>query len=71
MGEDRFLEFFTGLDEPWNIAVAKTTKARLEAAGFGEANTWLHEEPTEFDSMDELARFLKTVALGHHLERLP
>jgi trans-aconitate 2-methyltransferase len=29
------------------------------------------EEPTEFDSMDELARFLKTVVLGHHLERLP
>jgi trans-aconitate 2-methyltransferase len=50
---------------------AKTTKARLEAAGFGEINTWLHEEPTEFDSMDELASFLKTVVLGNHLERLP
>jgi hypothetical protein len=49
----------------------KTTKARLEAAGFGEINTWLHEELTEFDSMDELASFLKTVVLGHHLERLP
>jgi hypothetical protein len=50
---------------------AKTTKARLEAADFGEINTWLHEEPTEFDSMDELTRFLKTVVLGHHLEKLP
>jgi trans-aconitate 2-methyltransferase len=46
-------------------------KARLEAAGFGEVNTRLHEEPTEFDSMDELARFLKTVVLGLHIERLP
>jgi trans-aconitate 2-methyltransferase len=71
MGEGRFPTFFTGLEDPWNFAAAKTTKARLEAAGFGEVNTWLHEEPTEFDSMDELARFLKTVVLGHHLERLP
>ena len=44
---------------------------RLEAAGIGEVNTWLREEPTEFDSMDELAHFLKTVVLGHHLESLP
>jgi trans-aconitate 2-methyltransferase len=71
MGEGRFPTFFTGLEDPWNFAAAKTTKARLEAAGFGEVNTWLREEPTQFDSMDELARFLKTVVLGHHLERLP
>ena len=45
--------------------------ARLEASGIGEVNTWLREEPTEFDSMDELARFLKTVVLGHHPESLP
>jgi hypothetical protein len=71
MGEGRFPTFFTGLEDPWNFAATKTTKARLEAAGFGEVNTWLHEEPTEFDSMDELARFLRTVVLGHHLERPP
>ena len=70
MGESRFPQFFTGPEDPWNFAAAKTTKARLEAAGFGEVNTWLHEEPTEFDSMDELARFLKTVVLGHHIERV-
>jgi hypothetical protein len=33
--------------------------------------TEIPEEPTEFDSMAELARFLKTVVLGHRLERLP
>jgi trans-aconitate 2-methyltransferase len=71
MGEGQFPKVFTGLEDPWNFAAAKTTKARLEAAGFGEVNTWLHEEPTEFDSMDELARFLKTVVLGHHFQRLP
>jgi len=71
MGEGRFPKFFTGLEGPWNFVAAKTTKARPVAAGFGEVNTRLREEPTEFDSMDELARFLKTVVLGHHLERLP
>ena len=71
MGEGRFPKVFTGLEDPWNFAAAKTSKARLEGAGFGEVNTLLREEPTEFDSMDELARFLKTVVFGHHLERLP
>jgi hypothetical protein len=37
-------------EDLWNFAAAKTTKARLEAAAFGEVNTWLQEEPTEFDS---------------------
>ena len=71
MGEGQFPTSFTGLEDPWKLAAAKATKARLEAAGFGEVNTCLREEPAEFDSMDELARFLKTVVLGHHLERLP
>jgi trans-aconitate 2-methyltransferase len=26
MGEGRFPEFFTGLEDPWNFAAAKTTK---------------------------------------------
>jgi hypothetical protein len=65
MGEGRFPQFFTGVEDPWNSVAAKTKKTRPEAAGFGEVNTWLREEPTEFESMDELAHFLKTVVLGH------
>jgi trans-aconitate 2-methyltransferase len=42
-----------------------------EAAGFEEVETWLQDEVTRFGSRDELARFLKTVVLGRHLERLP
>jgi trans-aconitate 2-methyltransferase len=71
MGEDRFEEFFAGWEDPWNFADSETTKARLEAAGFEEVETWLHEEPTEFGSVDELARFLKTVVLRRHLTVLP
>lgn len=71
MGEDRFEEFFAGWEYPWNFADPETTKARLEAAGFEEVETWLHEVPAEFGSVDELARFLRTVVLGVHLSVLP
>jgi trans-aconitate 2-methyltransferase len=71
MDDERFRDFFEGWEDPWNFADAETTRARLEAAGFEEVETWLQDEVTRFDSIDELARFLKTVVLGRHLERLP
>ena len=71
MGEDRFRDAFAGWEEGWYFADPETTKARLEAAGFEEVETWLHEEFTRFGSVDELARFLKTVVLKQHLTFLP
>jgi trans-aconitate 2-methyltransferase len=71
MGEDRFKSYFVGWEETWNFADPETTKVRLEAAGFEEVETWLHEEFTEFGSVDELTRFLKTVVLRSHLMVLP
>jgi trans-aconitate 2-methyltransferase len=71
MGEERFQDRFAGWRDNKEYADPATTKARLEAAGFEEIETWLHEEPTRFRSVDELARFLKAVVLGRHLERLP
>ena len=71
MGEDRFEDAFAGWEKAWNFADPGTTKRRLEAAGFEEVETWLHEEFTEFGSVEELARFLKTVVLKHHLTFLP
>ena len=71
MGGERFRDRFEGWVNPWNFADAETTRSRLENAGFEEVETWLQEEVTRFDSRDELARFLKTVVLGRHLERLP
>jgi trans-aconitate 2-methyltransferase len=71
MGGERFRRRFEGWVNPWNFADAESTRLRLEAAGFEEVGTWLQEEVTRFDSSDELARFLKTVVLGRHLERLP
>lgn len=71
LDEDRFRAYFAGWKDPWNFADPATTRERLEAAGFYEVETWLHEEPTPFGSGEELARYLKTVVLGRHLERLP
>ena len=71
MGEDRFNDAFAGWKKGWNFADPETTRTRLEAAGFEEVETWLHEEFTEFGSVDELARFLKTVVLRQHLTFLP
>jgi trans-aconitate 2-methyltransferase len=71
MGEERFKDAFVGWEGVWNFADPETTRARLEAAGFEEVETWLQEEPTKFCSVDELARFLKTAVLREHLMVLP
>lgn len=71
MGEERFRPYFEGWEDPWNFADEVATRARLEAAGFEDVEAWLHEEPTQFGSAGELARYLKTVVLGRHLEVLP
>ena len=71
MARGRFRPFFEGWDDDKNYAGAGETKDLLEAVGFGGVETWLHEEPTRFGSVEELARFLATVVLGGHLPRLP
>jgi trans-aconitate 2-methyltransferase len=71
MDGERFRDYCEGWEGPWNFADAEMTGERLEAAGFEKVETWLQDEVTRFGSSDELARFLKTVVLGRHLERLP
>jgi trans-aconitate 2-methyltransferase len=71
MEEERFLDYFVGWHDDKYYADAGTTARRLEAAGFEEVETWLHDEVAAFGSEDELARFLGTVVLGGHLEKLP
>jgi len=56
---------------PRTFATPEATRRRLEAAGFVEVETWLHEEPTPFEPGEPLIRFLRTVILGPHLERMP
>ena len=70
MREDRFREAFDGWTDAKHFADPATTKARLEKAGFDRIETWLHEEPTEFDSVEKLAWYLKTIILRQHVEVL-
>ncbi|CAN5786367.1 trans-aconitate 2-methyltransferase [soil metagenome] len=70
MREQRFREAFNGWTDSKHFANPDKTKDRLEKAGFENVETWLHEEPTEFDSVEKLARYLKTVILRQHVEVL-
>jgi trans-aconitate 2-methyltransferase len=52
-----------------HFATPEATAARLEAAGFVEVETWLHEEPTPLPEGD-LEPYLETICLGDHVERM-
>jgi trans-aconitate 2-methyltransferase len=64
----RALDQIGETERPWNFATAEETRARLEAAGFTEIETWLHDEPTAIPPAD-FETFLATVVLGQNLER--
>ena len=56
---------------PWTFATPEETAARLEAAGFVDVETWLHDEPTPVEPGEAMETFLATVILRSHLDRLP
>jgi len=66
--EEPFAEHLAGWAGPWNFATAEDTQKRLERAGFTEVRTWLEPNPVVPEFTEE---YLRTVCLGHHLERLP
>ena len=49
------------------FATPEETEARLRRAGFDEIESWLHAEPTPFESLGALETFLRTVVLGDHV----
>jgi trans-aconitate 2-methyltransferase len=53
---------------PWNFASPPITVERLERAGFTEIEVWLEPHPVIPEYTQD---YLRTVCLGHHLERLP
>jgi trans-aconitate 2-methyltransferase len=55
---------------PWTFATPGETRARLEAAGFTDVETWLHDEPARLESGAPLREYLRTVVLGAHIDRL-
>lgn len=67
----RFQEHFGAWKEPWLFADREATVHRLEREGFDDIRVTLEAAPTPFDGPEPLRRFLKTVVLRPHLERLP
>jgi trans-aconitate 2-methyltransferase len=63
-----YAEYLAGWVGPWNFAGPAETAARLEHAGFSEAETWLEPYPVSPDDPED---YLRTVCLGYHLEELP
>jgi trans-aconitate 2-methyltransferase len=59
-----------GWTGPWTFATPEDTRARLEAAGFTDIETWLHDELERFEPGEPFREYLRTVVLGAHLERL-
>jgi trans-aconitate 2-methyltransferase len=64
-------ELGDGWHGPWNFATPEETAARLEAAGFVDVETWLHDEPTPIEPGEPMETFLRTVILRNHVERVP
>ncbi len=63
-----YAEHLDGWPGPWNFAGPGVTKQRLEAAGFGDVETWL--EPWPVQPPEPLA-YVEAVCLGPFLQRLP
>jgi trans-aconitate 2-methyltransferase len=56
---------------PAHFETPEATSVRLAAAGFVDISCWLTEEPTRFEPGEPFEAYLRTVALGPHVERLP
>jgi trans-aconitate 2-methyltransferase len=65
---DPYAAFLAGWQGPWNFATAQATRRRLERAGFEAIEVWLEPHPVVPDHTEA---YLRTVCLGHHVERLP
>jgi trans-aconitate 2-methyltransferase len=68
VGEPPFAQHLAGWPGPWNFAGPDETVARLERAGFVDAEAGLH---TELVHPDDASEYLGTMILGAHLDRLP
>ena len=67
-GDRRFALHFADWTGPWNFASPEETCERLERAGFSDVDVWREPYPVVPEHTED---YLRTVCLGHHLERLP
>jgi len=63
-----FAEYLGGWVGPWNFTTDEQARGWLENAGFEQVEAWLEEWPM---TPREPEDYIRTVCLGHHLQRLP
>lgn len=66
-----YAEIFAGFRCPWEFADANIAAARLRRAGFEQIKTSVEEAPTKLDTAEEFQRFVESVILHRHLDRIP
>jgi trans-aconitate 2-methyltransferase len=66
-----YVKHFVGYRFPWEFSDAETAANRMREAGFEQVETSLEEAPTKFETAGEFQRFVESVILHRHLERLP
>src|SRR4051812_5238371 len=63
-----FAEYLGGWVGPWNFTTDVEARGWLSEAGFVDVRAWLEEWPM---TPREPEDYIRTVCLGHHLQRLP
>lgn len=71
MQGERFAPYFEGWTDDKLYANPEDTILRLKEAGFTNADAWLQEEPTAFESVEHLAEYLEAIILRSHVRNLP
>jgi trans-aconitate 2-methyltransferase len=66
--EEPFAGYLAGWVGPWNFTTDEQARGWLEDAGFESVRAWLEEWPM---TPREPKDYIRTVCLGHHLEKLP
>ncbi len=56
---------------PWLFPSVEETEGRLRCAGFVELRVWMYPEPTRFETLEDMAAFIRTSCLGPWLARKP
>ena len=72
---DRIKRVVASIGDGWlgpaHYETPEATERRLAAAGYEEIACWLTEEPTRFEPGEPFEAYLRAVALGPQVERLP
>jgi trans-aconitate 2-methyltransferase len=66
--QEPFAPYLDGWVGPWNFTTDEQARGWLEEAGFEDVHAWLEEWPWQ---PPEPRDYIRTVCLGHHLQKLP